>query len=251
MPVASLPLLPSTVTCATGRGYSATMRFLITGVRRGIGRLVAQRLAADGHQVYGVLRPGSRLAGLDLAGVVEADLAEPSSIEAATAGLRERTDRLDGLVHCAGVIGGDSLSTARPAELETVFRVNALSGAELVRCFLPPLRTAGGTVVLVNSTSGLSAGPPLSTYGASKYALRGYAEALRAEEPELRVTSIFPSRTATDMQRELRTLEGADYVAEDYLRPSTVAELIMQALTLPDDGVVTDIVVRPRQRSRS
>jgi short-subunit dehydrogenase len=104
--------------------------------------------------------------------------------------------------------------------------------------------------VLVNSTSGLVAGPPLSAYGSSKYALRGYADALRAEEPDIRVTSIFPSRTATDMQRALRALEGEDYVAEDYLRAGTVAAVIMQALLLPADGVLTDVVLRPRPRVR-
>ena len=76
---------------------------------------------------------------------------------------------------------------------------------------------------------------------------RGYADALRAEEPELRVTSVYPSRTATDMQRELRDLEQQPYDAADYLRPETVAELIVQALLLPDDAVITDLVVRPRR----
>lgn len=224
------------------------MKFLITGARRGIGRLVAQRLIADGHQVYGVLRPGATAEDLDLAGIVHADLADPAALSAATATLADAIDRLDGLVHSAGIIGGTSLADSGPADLQAVLDVNLLAGAELVRCFLPQLRRATGTVVLVNSTSGLSAGPPLSSYGTSKYALRGYAEALRAEEPQLRVTSIFPSRTATDMQRELRALEQSEFVAEDYLRPSTVAELIIQALLLPDDAVLTDVVVRPRPR---
>ncbi|SDR91064.1 SDR family NAD(P)-dependent oxidoreductase [Microlunatus soli] len=227
------------------------MKFVITGVRRGIGRLVAERLIADGHQVYGVLRPGSTADDLDLAGSVHADLAEPGSLPAATSDLTRSIDRLDGLVHSAGIIGRTLLAENSPADMQAIFDVNVLAGAELVRCLLPQLRHAAGTVVLVNSTSGLSAGPPLSAYGTSKYALRGYAEALRAEEPRLRVTSIFPSRTATDMQRELRAIEQGEFVAEDYLRPSTVADLIIQALLLPDDAVLTDVVVRPRARPRS
>lgn len=225
------------------------MDFLITGVGRGIGRQVAEQLTDDGHRVFGVLRPGADTSGLGLAGSVEVDLADPESIEEATRLLRDRIGRLDGLVHSAGVIGSESLENSRPSDLARVLDVNLLAGAELVRCWLPQLRAAQGTVVLVNSTSGFSARPPLSAYGTSKYALRGYADALRAEEPALRVTSIFPSRTATDMQRELRNREQGDFVADDYLRPSTVARLILQALLLPDDGVITDLVVRPRQRS--
>jgi NAD(P)-dependent dehydrogenase (short-subunit alcohol dehydrogenase family) len=224
------------------------MDFLITGVRRGIGREVAERLNAAGHRVFGVVRPGTDAGGLTLAGMVEADLAQPATIATAAAPLAARMQRLDGLVHSAGVIGGP-LSETPPADLERVFAVNVGAAAELVRSFLPQLRSAAGTVVLVNSTSGLSAGPPLSSYGASKYALRGYADALRAEEPQLRVTSIYPSRTATGMQRELRELEQLPYVAEDYLRPGTVAGLITQALLLPDDAVITDLVVRPRSKS--
>lgn len=185
------------------------MDFLITGVRRGIGHEVAARLIAAGHRVYGVLRPGAELAGLELTDTVDVDLADPSAIASAVADLVMRIERLDGLVHSAGVIGGP-LADSEPAELERVFAVNVGAAVELVRCFLPVLRSAGGTVVLVNSTSGLSAGPPVSTYGVSKYALRGFADALRAEEPGLRVTSVYPSRTATGMQRELRTMEQQD-----------------------------------------
>lgn len=221
------------------------MDFLVTGVRRGIGREVAIRLIAAGHRVYGVVRPGSDSAGLELAGVIEADLARPDTIRAAATVLVDRLERLDGLVHAAGIIGGP-LADVDPRGFGELFDVNVVAAAELVRCLLPQLRTAAGTVVLVNSTSGLSAGPPLSSYAATKYALRGYADALRAEEPRLRVTSVYPSRTATDMQRELRAREGQPYVASDYLRPQTVAELITRALLLPDDAVITDLVVRPR-----
>jgi hypothetical protein len=72
------------------------------------------------------------------------------------------------------------------------------------------------------------------------------AEAPRLEEPQVRVTTVFPGRTATGMQRELRAYEGGEYCAEDYLRPATVGEVIAGALRLPHDGVLTDVSVMPQ-----
>ena len=224
------------------------MRFVITGARRGIGRLVAGQLVTSGHRVWAVVRPGSRIDDLDLAGQIECDLAEPNRVVDAVNAVVDELESVDGFIHCAGVIGNGLLADSDPADFEQVFRVNVESAAQIIRCLLPGLRAASGTVVLINSTSGLSAGPPLSVYGSSKYALRGLADALRAEEPKLRVTSVYPSRTATDMQRELRELEGAEYVADNYLRPQTVADTVLHALLLPNDGVITDVVLRPRPR---
>lgn len=226
------------------------MRYLITGAARGIGRALLQRLLDDDHQVYAIVRPGTDLDQLPQSQVVSADLADPAAIAAATAELVDTIDHLDGFVHCAGIVRGGLLPEATADDFQELFAVNVTAAAEIVKAFLPALRAAAGTVVLVNSTSGLSAGPPVAAYGASKYALRGYADALRSEEPMIRVSSIHPSRTGTDMQRELRTLEGAPYRAEDYLRPDTVASLIMTALTAPDDAVITELTVRPHHGRR-
>ena len=69
------------------------------------------------------------------------------------------------------------------------------------------------------------------------------AEALRLEEPQVRVTTVFPGRVATDMQRELRAYEGGEYDAGDYLQPTTVAKVIAGALRLPRAGVLSEVSV--------
>jgi NAD(P)-dependent dehydrogenase (short-subunit alcohol dehydrogenase family) len=230
--------------------------YLITGTRRGIGRALAQRLTEDGHRVYGILRPAAgeptagastseRVDGPALAGQVELDLADLAGYRAALAPLLAELATLDGLVHCAGVVRPGPLATAEPADFTDQFTVNVLAAAELVRCWLPALRAGSATVVLVNSGSGLNARPPLSTYGVSKFALRGYAEALRQEEPGLRVCSIYPGRTATDMQRTVRTAEAGEYDQASYLRPDTVAAVIATVLSLPRDATITDLTLRP------
>ncbi len=227
--------------------------YLITGVSRGIGRTLTERLLTAGHQVYGVVRDArtaESVAGLDLpgqglAGVVLADLSAPQSLEPALAPWLATLARLDGVVHCAGIVRPGTLTGTTPDDFAEQFTVNVTAVAELTRLLLPALRAAAGTVVFVNSGSGLNARSPLAGYGASKYALRAYAEALREEEPTLRVSSIYPGRTATSMQRSVRAAESGEYRESDYLQPDTVAQVIETILTLPADGVITDLTLRP------
>ena len=219
--------------------------YLITGVSRGIGRVLSERLLADGHQVFGLARTAESVSGLGLAGVLVADLSAPESLEAALAPWLSRLTRLDGVVHCAGIAQPGVLSEATPGDFAALFAVNVTAVAELTRLLLPALRAAAGTVVLVNSGSGLNARPPLTGYGASKFALRAYAEGLRQEETGVRVSTIYPGRTATGMQRLVRTAESGEYRESDYLQPGTVAQAIQLMLALPADGVITDLILRP------
>ncbi len=219
--------------------------YLITGVSRGIGRALAGRLSSEGHQVYGVARSAAAVDELGLAGLAELELTAFDSYEAALAPLLASVARLDGFVHCAGVVRPGSLADARPADFTEQYEVNVVAAAELVRYWLPALRAASGIVALVNSGSGLNTRPPLSAYGASKFALRGYAEALRQEEPGIRVCTLYPGRTATEMQRAVRAAEGGDYDEASYLQPGTVAGVIASVLNLSPEATITDLTLRP------
>lgn len=219
--------------------------YLITGVSRGIGRTLSERLLVAGHRVYGLVRPGSGAERGGLAGVLEADLSQPSSLAAAVGPWLAGLDSLDGVVHCAGIVRPGTLPESAPDDFAAQFSVNVIAVAELTRLLLPALRAAAGTVVLVNSGSGLNARTPMTSYGASKFALRAYADGLRQEEPGVRVCTIYPGRTATSMQRAVRAAESGEYRESDYLQPSTVAGAIELMLSLPADGVITDLTLRP------
>lgn len=217
--------------------------YLITGVSRGVGRALAEQLVASGHRVYGVARgPVSELA---LAGLARLELADFAAYPDALAAMLADVQQLHGLVHCAGILRPGALSDQDSAAFTEQFAINVTAAAELVRCSLPALRAGRGTVVLVNSGSGLNARPPLSAYGASKFALRGYAEALRQEEPSLRVSTIYPGRIDTSMQRAVRAAEAGEYRGGDYLQPATVAGVIASVLALPAAATITDLTIRP------
>ncbi|HEY8479395.1 MAG TPA: SDR family oxidoreductase [Spirillospora sp.] len=243
--------------------------YLITGATGGIGKAVAGRLRERGHDLVLVGRSPERLAGLEdelregahsatqviTPGAVPSpssasvttialDLAEPRRIEASLAGAR-LPERLDGVIHSAGVVHLGPVAETTTDQWNEHLAVNLVSAAELTRLLLPALRAAEGHVVFVNSTAGLRANPQWSAYAASKFGLRALADSLRAEEPSLRVTSVHPGRTATEMQRKVRAQEGGAYVEDDYVDPSTVARVIVWALETPRDSVVSDVTVRP------
>jgi NADP-dependent 3-hydroxy acid dehydrogenase YdfG len=100
-------------------------------------------------------------------------------------------------------------------------------------------------VVFINSGAGRNVSPGMASYSASKFALRAFADSLRGDEPELRVTTIYPGRTDSDMQRELVEFEGGDYNPEKFLKPETVAVAVAQVVAMPRDGHVHELVLRP------
>jgi NAD(P)-dependent dehydrogenase (short-subunit alcohol dehydrogenase family) len=224
------------------------MRHLITGAGSGIGLELARRLLGRGDELVVVARSPQRAADLrdELPGadVLDADLADVAAIEAL-----ELPDELDSVVHAAGVVGlGPVADLTSDSWLEQV-TVNLLAPAALTRLALPALRRRRGTVVFVNSGAGLSAQAGWSAYAASKHGLRALADALRAEEASsgVRVSTVFPGRTATPMQEQVHRQEGREYDASDWIRPQTVADTILHVLDLPRDATIPEVVVRPGQ----
>ncbi|WP_432479525.1 SDR family oxidoreductase [Nocardioides sp. GXQ0305] len=223
------------------------MIHLLTGAGSGIGAVLAQRLLDRGDEVVAIARSEERaaeLAGrLDGVAVLVADLAHPDSVESLPL-----PDALDSVVHLAGVVELGPVSDLDVETWDTTLRVNLVAPAALTRVALPALRAARGTVVFVNSSAGQVAHPTWAAYAASKHGLRALADSLRGEEAGhgVRVTTVFPGRTATPMQEKVHAQEGKDYDAAQWVRPETVAEAILGVLDLGPDATVTDVSVKPR-----
>lgn len=226
-------------------------RHVVTGAGSGIGQVLAHQLTERGDDLVLLARNDERreqiAAEFPRAQVLVADLTEPGTLN----GLgREVDGPLDSLVHVAGTVELARVERLKLAEWQTQLDVNLTSPAVLTREFLPGLRAARGTVVLVNSTAALSVSPGWSAYSASKYGLRALADGLRAEEREhgIRVTTVFPSRTATPMQEKIHGQEGKEYDAGDWIAASSVADTVRYVLDLPRDATLEEIVVRPGPR---
>ena len=218
---------------------------LVTGASRGIGAATARALAAT-HDVHLGGRDTRAVAAL--AAELPGSAAWPVELTTVTAADVAGFASLDVLVHSAGVAQLGTLAESSAQQWRDTFELNVVAVAELTRLLLPALRAAGGHVVMINSGAGLLANPGWGTYAASKFALRALADALRAEEPGLRVTSVHPGRVDTEMQRSVVAHEGGDYDGSRYLSSASVAAAVLAAVQASPDAHLTDLVLRPTGR---
>jgi short-subunit dehydrogenase len=220
---------------------------LVTGAGSGIGAAVVEVLHARGDDLVLLARNDDRAAQLAErfpgARTVVADLADPDAVDRLS-GLPER---IDSLLHVAGVVELAPVAQLGAHDLREQLDVNLVAPALLTRVCLPALRAAQGIVVFVNSAAGLSAGASWAAYAASKFGLRALADSLRAEEMEygVRVTTVFPSRTATPMQEKVHEQEGRTYDSSRWISPETVATTVLHVLDLPRDATIPEVTVRP------
>ncbi|MFI6500917.1 SDR family oxidoreductase [Nonomuraea typhae] len=214
---------------------------LVTGASRGVGAALARALAPTHRLILG---------GRDAAALAEvaADLPEADIWPTDLTALIEppALDRLDVLAHSAGIAELGAIADTPAEAWRRTYDINVVAVAELTRLLLPALRAASGHVICVNSGSGLRANPGWASYAASKFALRAFADALRQEEPALRVTTVYPGRIATGMQRGVRASEGGPFEPEKYLAAESVARAITAAVHAGPDAHLTDLTLRPR-----
>jgi short-subunit dehydrogenase len=159
-------------------------RALLTGATGGLGRAIAQALAERGAQLTLSARSAEALQALaaELPGdghrALPADLAEPGAAERLAA---EAADT-EVLVANAGLPGAGWLADFSAEEVKRGLRVNLEAPMLIARALYPPMLEAGsGHLVFVSSLSGKAASPRSSIYNATKFGLRGFALALRAD----------------------------------------------------------------------
>ncbi|MFF4249561.1 SDR family oxidoreductase [Streptomyces sp. NPDC001822] len=222
----------------------------ITGAGSGIGEAVARRLRERGDDLVLLARDAARakeLAALHPgARTLVGDLGNPDRLSWAF-GQQTMPDRLDSLLHVAGVVELGRVGELTPKAWHFQLNTNLIAPAELTRLLLPQVRVTQGHVVFVNSGAGLAAHAEWGAYAAGKHGLKALADALRHEEHAagVRVTSVYPGRTASPMQAKVHQQEGKEYDASRWIDPESVATTIVMALDLPRDAEVNDLTVRP------
>jgi NAD(P)-dependent dehydrogenase (short-subunit alcohol dehydrogenase family) len=166
---------------------------LVTGTSSGIGLATAVTLAKRGWRVFatmrnpkerGLLDRALKNAGVQNGGeVVQLDVTSGASIGAAMETILSRTDnKLDAVVHNAGVAAAGALEDVPEAELRRVMDTNFFGVLELTRALLPTFRGQGrGRIVVVTSEAAFMGQPTNSIYCASKWALEGWAESVAYE----------------------------------------------------------------------
>lgn len=230
---------------AYGGGMTDLPVALVTGASRGIGAAIAHQLAPT-HRVLLGGRDAAALDALavDLPGATPwpVELTDPASLAESCASI----DSLDVLVHSAGVASLGPITSTPASAWRENFEVNLLAVVELTRLLLPALRAARGHVVVINSGSGRNARAGWAPYAASKFGVRAFADALREEESDLRVTSVYPGRTDTEMQQAIIADEGRPYDPSHFLRPDSVATAVVTAISATPEAHLTELILRPR-----
>jgi short-subunit dehydrogenase len=179
-------------------------RIVLTGASGGIGRAAALQLAQAGAALMLVGRQPAALAAqaAQLGSQVTwqaADLTDPLALErlARAAGAWHANV----LVHGAGLPAFGRLENAAPADIQQVLATNLLAPMLLTRALLPALqRQPQAQVICIGSTLGRLGLPGFSVYAATKFGLRGFAEALRRElaDSPVQVQYLGPRSTRTD-----------------------------------------------------
>ena len=159
-------------------------RAVITGAGSGIGAALAAALHAAGMDLVLVDRDGPALAAV--AGPLGAraavlDVADPAAMPGLAAGLQAEGLAVHLLVNNAGITVLGRFADHTPADWERVVGVNLLGVVWGCRAFLPLLSAEGGRIVNISSLFGIVGVPGQSAYCASKFAVRGFSEALAEE----------------------------------------------------------------------
>ena len=232
---------------------------LVTGASGGIGGAIAKALGAQGAQLIVTGRDTARLdaaaAGLGAAAAsIDAcacDLTDDDAVEALCAGITAKFGRLDILVHSAGAIDHGPLASAPLSALDRQYRANVRGPMLLTQRLLPLMKKPRGQIVFINSSVGLTARANTGHFSATQHAFKALADALREEvnADGIRVMSVFPGRTATPRISTLHAKQGRSYEPELLLQPADVAAVVLNALTLPWTAEVTNISIRPMQKS--
>ena len=231
---------------------------VVTGATSGIGRAIAMALAEGDRKVLALGRRQAELSTLEsqcpgrLAGRA-VDLLDDDAVKVVVDELLASQGRVKALIHCAGVQANGPLATASSAAIDLMYRTNLRAPLLLTQRLLEPLQRAGGTVVFMNSSAGISetAGAAAPAYAALHHANRRLAEAWRQElNPRgIRVLSLYPGRTNTPRIERLAADEGRPWQPWLLLQPHDIAALVALALDLPDTVELTDIKLRPAKKS--
>ena len=222
----------------------ADKTIMITGATGGIGRAVAQQLARRGATLIVVGRAAPRLQTLadELTALGARALALPADLDDAAVAPRLldaalcHGGRIDILVNCAGTQNFGAFERERSVDTEALFRLNVLAPMALTNAVLPHMRERGsGTIVNVGSIFGSIGFPFFATYSASKFALRGFSEALRRElaGSGVGVTYVAPRFTRTGFNRPaVARMAGALKMNQD--EPAAVARSVIRSIERND-----------------
>ena len=211
-----LACTPATVTADSHAEEQAQKAVLITGASTGIGRLTAEKLAAEGYFVYAGARKQQDIDALneiDNIRAIRLDVTVQDEIDAAVAAVRKEGRGLHGVVNNAGVFTGGPLIETDIGELQWLFDVNVYGVYRVTQAFAPLIIESKGRIVNISSISGVAEWPMGGQYCMSKHAVEAYNDTLAMEMARfgVGVSIVEPGNFKSDISltaRERLAVEG-------------------------------------------
>jgi len=220
---------------------------LVTGASSGIGRAIARNLLHQGHHVLGVSRDDSKFTWqMDNFTPVQLDLARLNDIQQKIRELEQAFPEIDAAVFCAGRGQFGSVEEFSYAQIEDLMMLNFTSQAFLVKALLPALkRKDHGDLIFIGSEAALKGSRKGAIYCASKFAVRGFTQALREEcgKSNVRVCLINPGMVKTAFFEPLSFEPGDE--SSNFIEPEDIAEAVSYVLNSRAQIVIDEINLSP------
>ncbi len=230
---------------------------LVTGASSGIGEATARLLAASGATVLLGARRTDRLERIvaDITahgGIAEAralDVTRRADVEAFADHAVARFGRIDVIVNNAGVMPLSPIASLRVDEWDRMIDVNIRGVLHGIAAVLPTMQAQrSGHVVNVASIGAHAVSPTAAVYCATKYAVWAISEGLRQEHSDLRVTTISPGVTESELAETISDAQGREEMKafrRVAIGADAVARAIRFAISQPDDVDTSEIIIRP------
>jgi NAD(P)-dependent dehydrogenase (short-subunit alcohol dehydrogenase family) len=216
---------------------------LVTGATRGIGRALVKQLTDAGLRVVASGRDQALLDSLARetgAIVYAADLTHADQVEELYRFARERLGAVEILINNAGANSRKApLTETTVEEFDLQYALNLRAPYLLAREALKEMQARRhGYIINVISTAAKTFAPTMGIYSAMKYGLHGLSGVMikEAREHNVKVCSVYPGGTDTGFRANPRP---------DYMRPESVARMILQVLQAPEDIVMHELTFRP------
>ncbi|WP_223649931.1 SDR family oxidoreductase [Hymenobacter psoromatis] len=218
---------------------------IVTGVSSGIGRATAEALLARGAAVAGWGRTAPEGLNHDRFQFFECDVRDEHAVaEALTNTLRELGPEIHVLVNNAGVGKFGPVDGFKSEDWHVLFDTNVNGLFYCTRAVLPAMKKQHeGHLINVASLAGTAGTANLAGYCATKYAVRGFSDALFKEvRPDgIRVTCVMPGSVETNFGG----MEPGQKPDPHKMQPETIAAAIIHALEAPEATMISEIQLRP------
>lgn len=223
---------------------------IVTGASSGLGRSIAEQLVHEGATVYGLARRAARLEEIasDLGErfhPVVLDVTDRGALKRWVAETFGKDLRPDILINNAGLAHMNPVDQQTDEEWDRMVDTNLTATFTLTRALVPLMKENPAVCHILNvaSVAGLIGNPGLSGYNASKFAVRGFSEALFKELrfDDIKVTCLFPGSINTEF---FDHSDMADRHA-NMMHPDDVARTMIHILSTPDNFLINEIALRP------